>query len=418
MTIEIIKMEVMIKMDKPHIVILGAGYGGMMTTVHLQKSLGVNEANITLVNKHDYHYQSTALHESAAGTLHHDRTRVAIKDIINMSKVNFVQATVVSIIPEEKKVKLQDGELEYDILVIGLGFEAATFGIPGLKEHAFNIGSTNSARLIREHIEYNFAKYHNEEEKNQARLNFVVGGAGFTGIEFVGELANRIPELCEEYDVDKAQVRIINVEGAPTIMPGFDSDLIEYATNSLEARGVEFITGAMLKECKPDSIIYEKDGEQVEIPTMTTVWAAGVRANSIVEESGFENNRGKIEVREDMRTPDYDDVFTVGDCALIWNKEADRPYPPTAQIAVQQAEVVAHNIKALIRNESLQSFEPHLMGTVASLGHNDAVGTILNDRKLFGWKATVMKKIIDNRYLFKLGGLNLMMKKGKFNIFY
>src|SRR5690625_5933626 len=120
-------MEVMIQMEqKPHIVILGAGYGGMMTNVHLQKSLGVNEANITLVNKHDYHYQSTALHESAAGTLHHDRTRVALKDVINMRKEKFVQATVVSIIPEEKKVKLHDGELEYDILVIGLGFAAAT----------------------------------------------------------------------------------------------------------------------------------------------------------------------------------------------------------------------------------------------------------------------------------------------------
>src|SRR5699024_9395102 len=119
-------------------------------------------------------YQATALHESAAGTLHHDRTRVAIKDVINMSKVNFVQETVVSILPEEKKVKLENGELEYDILVIGLGFESATFGIPGLQENAFMIGSTNSARLIREHIEYNFALYHNEEEKNQARLNFVV----------------------------------------------------------------------------------------------------------------------------------------------------------------------------------------------------------------------------------------------------
>jgi len=412
-------MEVMIQMEqKPHIVILGAGYGGMMTTVHLQKSLGLNEANITLVNKHDYHYQATALHESAAGTMHHDRARVAIKDVINLNKINFVEDTVISIIPDEKRVKLENGELTYDILVISLGFEAATFGIPGLKEHAFMIGSTNSARLIREHIEYNLAKYHNETEKNQARLNFVAGGAGFTGIEFVGELANRIPQLCDEYDIDKSQVRIINVEGAPTIMPGFDPELIEYATNSLEARGVEFITGAMLKECKPSSIIYEKDGEEVEIPTMTTVWAAGVRANTIVEESGFENNRGKIEVRDDMRSPEYDDVFVVGDCALIWNPETNKPYPPTAQIAVQAAETVAHNIKALVRNGDLKSFEPNIMGTVASLGHNDAVGTILNNRKLFGWKATVMKKIIDNRYLFKLGGLNLMFKKGKFNIFY
>lgn len=404
-------------MKKPNIVILGAGYGGIMTTSNLQKSLSVNDATVTLINKHDYHYLTTSLHESAAGTLHHDRTRVSINDIINLSKVNFIQDTVVSVQPDEKKVTLENGTIEYDILVLGLGFEPATFGIPGLLEHSFSIGGTNSARLIREHIEYNFAMYHNEE-KNEARLNFVVGGAGFTGIEFIGELANRIPELCEEYDIEQSEVRIIGVEGAPTVMPGFDKELIEYTVNSLEARGVELITGAMLKECKPESIVYEKDGEEVEIPTMTTVWAAGVKANSLVEESGFETNRGKIEVRDDMRAPDYDNVFVVGDCALIMDKENDRPYPPTAQIAVQASHVIAKNIKALIQDEKLAAFEPNLMGTVASLGHNDAVGTILNDRKIYGWKATVMKKAIDNRYLLKLGGLRLLFKKGKFNIFY
>jgi len=405
-------------MEKPHVVILGAGYGGMITAVNLQKSLSGNEASITLVNKHEYHYQSTALHESAAGTLHHDLTRVPIKDVINMSKIDFVQDTVVSIDPKEKKVKLADGELTYDILVVSLGFEAATFGIPGLEENAFMIGSINSARLLRQHIEYNFAKYHNQEEKDPGLLNFVVGGAGFTGIEFVGELANRIPELCKEYDIDQAQVRLITVEGAPTIMPGFDEELIEYTQNSLEARGVEFVTGAMLKECKADGIVYEKDGEQVEIPTRTTVWAAGVRANQIVEDSGFEHNRGKIEVTPEMRSPEYDDVFVVGDCALIWNKETDRPYPPTAQIAVQAADVVAYNIRALIRDDSLQEFEPDLKGTVASLGNNDAMGTIFNDWKIYGWFATIMKKVIDNRYLFKLGGLRILFRNGKFNPFY
>ncbi|OZU88564.1 FAD-dependent oxidoreductase [Virgibacillus indicus] len=405
-------------MKKPNIVILGAGYGGMMTTVKLQKSLGANEANITLVNLNDYHYQSTWLHENAAGTLHHERTRISIKEVIKMSRVNFVQDKVVSIKQEEKKVKLENGEIEYDILVIGLGFESATFGIPGLDEHAFTIGNINNARLIKEHIEYNFALYHTENVKKQSRLNIVVGGGGFTGIEFLGELANRIPELCEEYDIEKNLVRIINVEGSPTVLPGFDPDLVEYAMNSLESRGVEFVTGAMLKECKPDGIVYEKDEKLVEIPAMTTVWAAGVKANGIVEKSGLKTNRGKVEVRTDMRTPEYDDIFVVGDCALITNPENGRPYPPTAQIAIQQADVVAHNIKSLVSGGEMEGFKPNILGTVASLGHNDAIGVVLNGQKLFGWKATIMKKIIDNRYLLKLGGIGLLMKKGKFNIFY
>jgi NADH dehydrogenase len=404
-------------MNKPHIVILGAGYGGLMTTIKLQKSLGMNEAKITLVNKNDYHYQTTWLHENAAGTLHHDRTRIPIRDVIKMNRVHLLQDTVVSIKPEEKLVKLKTTTLNYDVLVIGLGFEAATFGIPGLKQHAFSIGNIDSARMLREHLAYNFALYHNEKEKNSARLNIVVGGGGFTGVEFIGELANRIPELCKEYDIENSLVRVISIEGSSTVLPGFEPQLVEYAMNSLESRGIEFITGAMLKECKPQSVIYEKDHKLVKIPTMTTVWTAGVRANVIVEQSALKTNQDKIEVRDDMRAPDYDDVFAIGDCALIIDPNTGKPYPPTAQMAVHQADTVAHNVKAYIRDDKLDAFKPKNLGTVASLGNNDAIGVVFNNKKIFGWKATVMKKIIDNRYLFKLGGFNLLLRKGKFNIF-
>ncbi|WP_026906997.1 NAD(P)/FAD-dependent oxidoreductase [Paucisalibacillus globulus] len=404
-------------MKKPNIVVLGAGYGGIMTTVKLQKSLGANEANITLVNKNDYHYQTTWLHEVSAGTVHQDQARISIKDVIKQNRVNFVQDTVLEINPKENKVKLENGELEYDYLVIGLGFESATFGIPGLEENAFMINDINSSRLIREHLEYNFAQYH--QDKNPARLNIVVGGGGFTGIEFVGELANKVPELCKEYDIDKSLVRIINVEGAPTVLPGFDPELIEYAMNSLEARGVEFVTGALLKEAKADGVVYEKDGKLNEVSTLTTIWAAGVKASSVVADSGFEHNRGKIQVRPDMRSPEYDNVFVIGDCALIMNEESGRPFPPTAQIAIQQSATVAHNVTALVKGqEHLEGFEYKPLGTLASLGHNDAMGVVFGDKKLFGWKATFMKKMSDNRYLLKLGGVGLLLKKGKFNFFY
>lgn len=405
-------------MDRPNIVVLGAGYGGLLTTVKLQKLLGRNQAKITLINNNDYHYQSTWLHESAAGTLHHDRIRIPIKDVINPHKVKFIQDTVVSIHPEDNYVKLMNDEVEYDYLVIGLGFEKATFGIPGLEENAYAIGDVNSSRLIRDHIEYQFAMYHNEVEKNPSRLTIVVGGAGFTGIEFVGELANRVPELCQEYDIDRSQVEIVALEGASTIMPGFDPELVEYAMNSLEARGVHFITDALLKECKTESVVYEKDGKLYEIPTMTKVWAAGVRANTIVERSGFTTNRGKVEVRKDMRAPEYDNVFVVGDCALIIDEPTGRPFPPTAQMAIQEAVTVAANVNRLVQgNEHLALFVPQNLGTVASLGNNDAIGVIFNNRKIFGWKAILMKKMIDNRYLLKLGGLGLLLKKGKFNFF-
>ncbi|WP_214481041.1 NAD(P)/FAD-dependent oxidoreductase [Bacillus sp. SM2101] len=407
----------MIRLRKPKIVILGAGYGGLMTTVRLQKYLGVNEAEITLINKNSYHYESTWLHEASAGTLHHDRVRYPINNVIDNRKVNFIQDTVVEIKREEKLVVLENNEITYDYLVVGLGFESETFGIKGLKEHAFSIANINAARRIREHIEYQFANYNNDSEDRDERLTIVVGGAGFTGIEFVGELANRIPELCREYDIDEHKPRIICVEAAPTVLPGFDPELVEYAVGHLERKGVEFKIGTAIKECTTEGIIVAKGDEVEEIKSETVVWAAGVRGNSIVENSGFESMRGRVKVEADLRAPGHDDVFIVGDCSLMINEEINRPYPPTAQIAMQQGETCAKNLAVLVREQGeLEQFKPDIKGTVCSLGEDDAIGVVFG-KKITGSKASFMKKMVDNRALFLVGGPSLVMKKGKFNIF-
>ncbi len=409
-------MEV-IALRIPKIVILGAGYGGLVTAVRLQKMVGVNEAEIVLVNKNDYHYETTWLHEASAGTLHHDRVRYDIDTVIDRQKVEFVQGTVVEVNKEEKKVILDTGEVAFDYLVIALGAEPETFGIKGLKEYAFGITSVNSARQLREHIEYQFATYNFEEEKKDERLTIVVGGAGFTGIEFLGELSNRIPQLCQEYDVDFHKVRVICVEAAPTVLPGFDPELVDYAMATLERKGVEFMIGTAIKECTPNGIIVAKnEGEVMEIKAGTVVWAAGVRGNSIIEKSGFEAMRGRVKVQPDLRVPGFNDIFIIGDCSLIINEEINRPYPPTAQIAMQQGEVAARNIVALVRGkEELDAFVPDIKGTVCSLGEDDAIGVVYG-KKLTGGKASFMKKVIDNRALYLVGGAGLVLKKGKFNV--
>ncbi|WML47083.1 NAD(P)/FAD-dependent oxidoreductase [Neobacillus sp. PS3-34] len=405
-------------MRKPKIVILGAGYGGLITTVRLQKLMGANEADIVLINKNDYHYETTWLHEASAGTLHHDRVRYEIRDVIDRSKVEFIQDTALEINKEEKKVILEKGEVSYDYLVVSLGGESETFGIKGLKEYAFGIVNVNSARQLREHIEYQFATYNMEEEKKDERLVIVVGGAGFTGIEFLGELTNRIPELCHEYDVDFHKVRIVCVEAAPMVLPGFDPELVNYAVAQLERKGVEFLIGTAIKECTPDGILVAKGEEEVrEIKAGTVVWAAGVRGNSIIEKSGFEAMRGRVKVQPDLRVPGHDDVFIIGDCSLMINEEINRPYPPTAQIAMQQGDVCARNLAALVREKTeLEAFKPDIKGTVCSLGEDDAIGVVYG-KKLTGGKASFMKKMIDNRALYMVGGASLVMKKGKFNIF-
>lgn len=408
----------MITLRNPKIVIVGAGYGGLMTTVRLQKLIGVNEADIVLINKNDYHYETTWLHEASAGTLHHDRVRYDIRDVIDRSKVEFIQDSVVEINKDEKKVILEKDEVAYDYLVIALGGEPETFGIKGLKEYAFGITSVNSSRQLREHIEYQFATYNMEEEKNDDRLTIVVGGAGFTGIEFLGELSNRVPELCHEYDVDFHKVKIICVEAAPTVLPGFDPELVNYAVSQLERKGVEFLIGTAIKEATPDGIFVGKGEEEPrEIKAGTVVWAAGVRGNSIIEKSGFEAMRGRVKVQPDLRVPGFDDVFIIGDSSLVINEEINRPYPPTAQIAMQQGELCARNIAALVRNkQELETFTFDNKGTVCSLGEDDAIGMVFG-KKLTGAKASFMKKVVDNRSLYMIGGAGLVFKKGKFNIF-
>src|SRR5699024_10571607 len=133
--------------------------------------------------------------------------------------------------------------------------------------------------------------------------------------------------------------------------------------------------------------------------------------------SEFELNRGKVSVTDELRMPGEDNIFVLGDCAWVWNKAADRPYPPTAQIALQEGVTAAKNIKAMLYNEPLENFVFDDKGTVASLGSTDGMGTIFGGKKLFGKPASLMKKVVDNRSLFILGGVGLVLRKGKLNPF-
>ncbi|WP_195892940.1 NAD(P)/FAD-dependent oxidoreductase [Bacillus massiliigorillae] len=406
-------MEVNI-LAKKKIVILGAGYAGLTTIVRLQKLLGANEADIVLVNKNDYHYETTWLHEASAGTIDPNRVCYQIDNIIDSNKVQFVQDTVVEIDKENKKVILENGELTYDYLVIGIGAVPETFGIQGLAEHAFTITNMHTAGKIREHIEEQFAIYSKEAEPKAERLTFVVGGAGFTGVEFLGELVQRVPELCKKYNVNIQNVKIICVEAAPTVLPGFDKDLVDYAVSKLEKKGVEFKIQTAITECTPEGILVKKGDEIEEIKSLTVIWAAGVRGNPIVENMGIETMRGRVKVNLDLRVPGEENIFIIGDGSLMIDEAVNRPYPPTAQIAMQQAVTCAKNITALVRDQGqLENFKADIKGMVCSLGHNDAIGLVFGKR-LKGTPAAFMKKVIDNRSLFIVGGPGLVMKKGKF----
>lgn len=401
-------------MKRPTILVLGAGYGGLTTVVNLQKLVGQDGANIVLVNKNDYHYESTWLHEAGAGTIDSNKARYDVESIIDKSKVKFVKAEVTNIDVTERLVETTAGKMDYDYLVIGLGFEGETFGIPGLDTYALALTNLNAARQVREHIEYQFASWSLDEVKDDSKLTIVVGGAGFTGIEFLGELGNRVPELCKEFDIPQEKVRVLCVEAAPMVLPGFDEGLVEYAVSQLQKKGIEFSIGTPVVEATEEGVKIKKGEDEFEfIKAGTVVWAAGVRGNKLIETSGIENARARVRVEADMRAPGFEDVFIVGDCAFMINPEVDRPYPPTAQIAMQQGAQIAKNIVSLIEGNETSAFVPDLKGAVCSLGHDDAIGDAMG-RKFTGKTASALKKVIDNRALFLVGGAGLVLKKGKF----
>lgn len=393
-------------MSKPKVVILGAGYGGIVTAIRLQKMIKSGEADVTLVNKHDYHYMTTHLHMPAAGTDHHENARVAIRDLIDERKIHFIKATVRQILPEEKKVILTDEVLAYDYLVVGLGSETETFGIPGLREHAMSINSINSVRFIRQHTQYMFAKY-KLDSKHKEYLTFIVGGAGFTGTEFVGELADRIPVLCRTFDVDPSLVQIINIEASPTALPpGLPNDLVEYGMEVMRRKGVRYKLSTAIKACEPDGVLL---GDGQFIRAGTVIWSGGVRGNSLLQEAGFHVQRGRVKVDDYLRSLQYPDVFITGDCSIVMSPEGT-PYPANAQIAVQQGFNTAKNLIHCLRGNPLRSFAYDYKGTVASLGRGEAIG-ILKVKKVKGKFAAFLKKMIDARYLFLIGGIPLIWKK-------
>ncbi|BAS46607.1 NADH dehydrogenase [Staphylococcus schleiferi] len=398
--------------ESKKVLVLGAGYAGLQTVAKLQKQLSEQDAQITLINKNDYHYESTWLHEASAGTISYEDALYPVQSVLK-KHVDFVCAEVTKIDRNAKKVETTHGIFEYDILVVALGFESETFGISGMKEHAFQIENVHTSRQISRHIEDQFANYAASKTKDDKDLAILVGGAGFTGIEFLGELTDRIPELANKYGVDPSKVKMTCVEAAPKMLPMFSDDLVSYAVSYLEERGVEFKVGTPIVAANEKGFVVKVNDEEQQLEANTVVWAAGVRGSHLMEKSFEGVKRGRIVTKQDLTIEGYDDIFVIGDVSAFIPEGEERPLPTTAQLAMQQGEKTATNVAKILKGESTEPFVYHDRGTVCSLGHRDGVGVVFG-REITGKKAAFLKRVIDTRAIFKLGGIGLAYKKGKF----
>nr|WP_106781698.1 NAD(P)/FAD-dependent oxidoreductase [Lysinibacillus timonensis] len=385
------------------IVILGGGYGGLLTAQTLRKYLSKDEAKITVVNKYPTHQLITELHRLAGGTIAEKAISFPLEKLFKGKDVNVVVQEVKSFSVANKEVFLANGSvLSYDILVVALGSQTGFFGIPGLEENSMVLKSVEDANRIYNHIESKIAAFANT--KDQADGTIVIGGGGLTGVELVGEIVDHLPTIAEKYGVDTKDITIKLVEAGPKILPVLPDDLIARATESLSARGVEFLTGLPVTGVE-GNIISLQDGSTITANTF--VWTGGVAALPIVQESGLECDRGKAIIDEYLRSKSHQDVFVIGDASVSLPEGGGRPlYAPTAQNAWQMGESAGYNIFATIRGQKLKEFSPVNSGTLASLGRKDGVATVgANNIPLKGLPASLMKEASHVRYLSHIKAL-------------
>ena len=399
--------------ERKKILVLGAGYAGLSTVAKLQKTIGVQEADITLINKNEYHYESTWLHETAAGSMNWEEGVYPIAKVVDNMKTRFIPAEVTKINRDEQTVETTQGVFEFDTLIVALGFESESFGIKGMDEFATTIVSPQTAVATREEIEKNFINY--KTSKDPKDLSILVGGAGFTGVEFLGELVETLPVLCKAHGIDYNDVKITCVEAMPSMLPMFSDELTQYAVDFLESRGVEFMLGTAITAANENGFVVKVNDEEVQLEASSVVWTAGVRGSRLMEESFEGVKRGRIVVKEDLTIDGYPNIFAIGDVAAVMNGTGEnaRPYPTTAQIAMQLGEHTAKNIKLQLNGEKMEPFAYDDKGTVCSLGANDGIGVVFG-REIKGKSAAFMKKVIDTRAVLKIGGVVLGATKGKF----
>ncbi|WEV52560.1 NAD(P)/FAD-dependent oxidoreductase [Bifidobacterium sp. ESL0704] len=387
------------------IVILGAGYGGMRAAKQLAKSNV--DADIILVNKNPYHYQSTELHEVAAGTKEPDQITFDIRKAVD-PKVKVIIDEVTKVDQDAKKVELKGSNpLAYDYLINALGFESETFGIKGAEENGWPLIDIDTAVAARKHLEDTLKNYKTSHDEND--LHIVVCGAGFTSIEYLGELVYRLPDLAKEYDFPIDKVKIDCIEATPKILPMFDQKLADWGVKYLEDHGVTFHTATPITEVKPDAVM----SNDTAFPANTIIWTTGVRGSHVIADSGYDQKRNRVVVEDDLSIKGHPDQFLVGDVSGVPNPDNGRLYPTTAQISIAQADTAAENVIARINGTDPKKFVYKSLGTLCSLGPKTGIAEVDmgGHWKLKGAKASVAKKAVADRSVTELTDMPGIMKE-------
>lgn len=386
------------------IMVLGAGYAGLRVVKRLAHAK--TDAHVVLVNQNEYHYESTQLHQLAAGTKEPADVVFDLRKSLPDS-VTLIVDKVVGIDQDGHRVSLEHHDpLSYDYLVNALGFESETFGIKGAEEHGWPIVDVDTALAARRKLEQTLARY--QTSHDPLDLSIAVCGAGFTSIEYLGELVYRLPQLSKRLGFPMDRVKVDCIEASPKILPMFSKDLVDWAVDYLSKRGVNFHTSTPITEVKQGAVV----SNDQEFKAHTIIWTTGVRGSHVIADSGYNQKRNRVVVRDDLSVEQHPEEFLVGDVSAVPDPQSGRPYPTTAQISMAQADTAAANVLARTRGQEPQRFTFRSEGTVCSLGPHAGVAEIdrMGTLKLRGRMVSVLKWIVNERSVLELADVRTMLE--------
>ena len=357
---------------KPHrVVIVGAGFGGLEAAFGLA---GV-PVEITLIDRRNHHLFQPLLYQVATASLATSEIAWPIRYLLrDRPEVTTLFANVCGVDAAGKRVELDDGgSIPYDTLILATGARHAYFGHDEWEPFAPGLKTLEDATTLRRRILVAFerAERESDPDKRAALLTFVIIGAGPTGVELAGTIADLAKDtLAPDFrNIDTRKARVVLIEAGPRVLAGFPDDLSAYAQASLESLGVEVKLGQPVTECSADGVVYGDN----KLEARTIIWAAGVRASRAAEWLNAPADRAhRLEVLPDLTVPGHRDIFAIGDTVTIAGPDGT-PVPGIAPAAKQQGRYAAATIKARLNGGTLPPFRYQHAGSLAQIGKRLAV---------------------------------------------
>lgn len=372
--------------ELPRVVVIGGGFAGMSLTRKLIKE----EVQLVILDRNNYHTFQPLLYQVSTSGLEPDSIAYPLRKITRDSKKCFFRLTEVKQIhPEKNTVSTNIGDLVYDYLVIATGSKTNFFGIKSIEENGMWMKTVPQALNIRSLILENLeqAVITNDPERRKALLNFVLVGAGPTGVELSGAIAElRNHVVPRDYpDIDSREMNIHLLEGLDRVLPPMSERSSRKAHQFLEELGVKIHLNTMVENYDGHLVTTNTD---LSLKTETFIWSAGVTGAPVegLNASAMVKNANRYEVNTFNQVNGYENVFAIGDIALMQTEAYPKGHPMVAQPAIQQGRHLARNLKRMIKGEKLEPFQYRDKGTMATVGRNRAV-VDLGKTKFSGFSA-------------------------------